>query len=340
MQSKRLGRQTVAFSRPPVILSESSVVGKKEGEGPLGDRFDVVEPDAYFGQRTWEAGESAMLRRCLSQLLARGGTEARALDFVLSGDLQNQCAGSAYAMRGVPAPYLGLYGACSTLAEALSLASMLLDGGFASRCAAVTGSHFCTAERQYRFPLEYGGVRPPTAQWTVTGAGGFLIASDGEGPRITSATTGIIADLGVTDMGNMGAAMAPAAVATLKAHFAETRRAPEDYDLILTGDLGHVGHAIVSDLFERDGVHLGDRYDDCGRLIFDRERQDVHAGGSGAGCSAAVLAGHVMKLLRDGTLHRVLLAATGALMSPTSAMQGESIPAICHAVCIEGEGCV
>ena len=218
MQSKRLGRQTVTFSRPPVILSESSVVGKKEGEGPLGDRFDVVEPDAYFGQRTWEAGESAMLRRCLSQLLARGGTEARALDFVLSGDLQNQCAGSAYAMRGVPAPYLGLYGACSTLAEALSLAAMLIDGGFAARCAAVTGSHFCTAERQYRFPLEYGGQRPPSAQWTVTGAGAAVLGLAGDGPRITRACPGKIVDYGVTDANNMGAAMAPAMVKDTQCH--------------------------------------------------------------------------------------------------------------------------
>ena len=325
------------FSCPPVILAESSVVGRKEGEGPLGDRFDLVEPDAYFGARTWESGESAMFRRCLSLLLERAGLDARRLDYLLSGDLQNQCAGAAYAVRGVPAPYLGLYGACSTMAEAAGLAAALIDGGFADRCAAMTGSHFCTAERQYRYPLEYGGVRAPTAQWTVTGAGALLLGREGRGPRITDFTVGIVADLGVKDMANMGAAMAPAAYQTLRAHF-EAVRPPEDYDLILTGDLGHIGHAVVSDLFERDGVRLGARYDDCGRRIFDRERQDVHAGGSGAGCSAVVLAGDVIKRLRSGEYRRVLLAATGALMSPVSAMQGESIPAVCHAVSIEGEG--
>ncbi len=338
MNEKHLGRQTVAFSRPPVILAESGVAGRKEGEGPLGDRFDLVEPDAYFGQPTWEAAESAMLRRCLSGLLAKAQLDSRALDYVLAGDLQNQCAGAAYAMRGVPAPYFGLYAACATFCEAVGLACMLIDGGYARRCAALTGSHFCTAERQYRFPLEYGGVRTPTAQWTVTGAGALLLSGEGEGVRVTHFTAGIVADMGVTDLSNMGAAMAPAAFSTLKAHFADTGRRPEDYDLILTGDLGHVGHAIVSDLFRREGVELSDRYDDCGRLIFDRETQDVHAGGSGAGCSALVTASHVMKLLRSGKLRRVLLAATGALMSPVSAMQGESLPAICHAVAIEGEG--
>ena len=337
MQNRHMGRQTVAFSHPPVILAESGVGGRKEGEGPLGGRIENVEPDAYFGQPTWEAAESAMLRRCLSQLLANGGTDARALDCILAGDLQNQCAGAAYAVRGVPAPYLGLYNACATFAEAVGLACVLLDGGYARLCAALTGSHFSTAERQYRFPMEYGGVRTPTAQWTVTGAGALLLGSEGRGPRVTHFTAGIVADLGVTDLSNMGAAMAPAAVSTLKAHFSDTGRSPADYDLILTGDLGHIGHAIVSDLMARDGLPLGERYDDCGRLIFDREAQDVHAGGSGAGCSALVTACHVMKLLRSGERRRVLLAATGALMSPTSAMQGESLPAVCHAVVLERE---
>ena len=325
------------FFCPPVILSEASVAGRKEGEGPLGGRFDEVEPDAYFGEKTWESGESAMLRRCLKHLLRKADLDARQLDYLLSGDLQNQCAGAAYAVRGVPAPYLGLYGACSTMAEAIGLAAALIDGGFAEKSAAMTGSHFCTAERQYRFPLEYGGVRAPTAQWTVTGAGALLLGREGEGPHITDFTAGIVADLGVKDMANMGAAMAPAAYQTLRAHF-DAVRPPEDYDLILTGDLGHIGRAIVADLFSRDGVRLGERYDDCGRRVFDRERQDVHAGGSGAGCSAIVLAGDILKRLRAGELRRVLLAATGALMSPVSAMQGESIPAVCHAVTIEGEG--
>ena len=336
MNSKRLGRQTVRFSDPPRICAAASVVGDKEADGPLGGRFDVEEPDAYFGQSTWESAESAMLRRCLTKLLAAGQTRPEELDYLLAGDLQNQCTASSFAVRGVRAPYLGLYSACATFAEAVGLAAVLIDGGFAARCAALASSHFCAAERQYRFPLEYGGVRTPTAQWTVTGAGGLLLGSEGEGPRVTMMTAGIIADPGITDMSNMGAAMAPAAFETLRAHFAEASAAPEDYDLILTGDLGHIGRTVVADLFSREGVALGERYDDCGRRIFDRERQDVHAGGSGAGCSAAVFAGEILPRLRSGELRRVLLASTGALMSPTSAMQGESIPAICHAVCFEG----
>lgn len=338
LNAKRIGRQTVRFAVPPVIRAEASVAGRMEGAGPLGARFDVVEPDAYFGQPTWETGETALLRRCLSQLMANAGAAPSELDYVLAGDLQNQCAGSNYALRGIRAPYLGLYGACATFAEAVGLSAALIDGGFAARCAALTGSHFCTTERQYRYPLEYGGVRTPTAQWTVTGAGGLLLQAAGQGPRVTMFTTGIVADLGVTDMSNMGAAMAPAAFETLRAHFAESGRAPEDYDLILTGDLGRIGRAIVADLFSREGVELGARYNDCGCLIFDPNTQDVHAGGSGAGCSALVVCGDIIKRLRAGELRRVLLAATGALMSSISVMQGESIPAICHAVSLEGEG--
>ena len=315
MKGKRIGRQTVQFSTPPVIRAAASVVGRKEGEGPLRDRFDSVSQDTYFGEKSWEQAESAMLRQCFARVCRKAALAPEALDYVLSGDLLNQCVGSAYAMRGVGAPYLGLYGACSTMAEAVSLAAMLIDGGCAETAAALTS--------------------PPTAQWTVTGAGALILAAAGSGPRVTMATTGTIVDAGITDTNNMGAAMAPAAYETLRAHFADTGRTPDDYDLIVTGDLGKIGHTVVTRLFADDGVELTGRYNDCGLMIYDLEAQDVHAGGSGCGCSASVLAGHLMKLLTGGQIRRLLFAATGALMSPTASMQGQSIPGICHAVAIE-----
>ena len=336
LSNKRIGRQSVLLSSRPVIAASAAIVGKKEGEGPIKDRFDQIETDAYFSQKSWEQGETGMFQSCLDLACRKAQRQPDTLDYVFSGDLQNQCAASAYAMRDTGVPYFGLYGACSTMAESIALAAMMIDGGYAENCAAITGSHFCTAERQYRFPLGYGGVRTPTAQWTVTGAGAVILSSEGSGPRITGVTIGKIVDLGVKDINNMGAAMAPAAYDTLKCHFQDTGKAPADYDLIVTGDLGHLGHAIVSELFRRDGAELTN-YDDCGRIIFEKEAQDVHSGGSGCGCSAVVLAGHLMRQLQEGKLKKLLFAATGALMSPTTTMQKESIPAICHAVSIEVE---
>ena len=252
------------FVAPPVILASASVVGKKEGEGPLRDCFDSVSQDTYFGTKSWEQAESAMLRQCFDLVCQKAGLPPEQLDYVLSGDLLNQCVGSAYAMRDIGVPYLGLYGACSTMAESLSLAAMLIDGGYAEHAAALTSSHFCSAERQYRFPLEYGGVRTPTAQWTVTGSGALILGAAGSGPRVTMVTTGKIADAGITDANNMGAAMAPAAYETLKAHFADTGRTPDYYDLIVTGDLGKIGHTVVTRLFQDDGIELEGLYTDCG----------------------------------------------------------------------------
>ena len=335
MKGKRIGRQTVQFSTPPVIRAAASVVGRKEGEGPLRDRFDSVSQDTYFGEKSWEQAESAMLRQCFARVCSKAALEPEALDYVLSGDLLNQCVGSAYAMRGVGAPYLGLYGACSTMAEAVSLAAMLIDGGCAETAAALTSSHFCSAERQYRFPLEYGGQRTPTSQWTVTGSGALILGSNAAGPQVTHVTIGSITDAGITDANNMGAAMAPAAYSTLKQHFQDTGRDPFYYDAIFTGDLGAMGHDILQALFREDGVELGVMYLDCGMLIYDVKAQDVHAGGSGCGCSASVLAAHILPSMRKGIWNRVLFAATGALMSATSAQQGDSIPGICHAVAIE-----
>ena len=326
------------FPTPPVILASASVVGKKEGVGPLHGRFDSVSQDTYFGTKSWEQAESAMLRQCFDLVCQKAGLQPEQLDYVLSGDLLNQCVGSAYAMRDIGVPYLGLYGACSTMAESLSLAAMLIDGGYAEHAAALTSSHFCSAERQYRFPLEYGGVRTPTAQWTVTGSGALILGASGNGPRVTMVTTGKIADAGITDANNMGAAMAPAAYDTLRALFSDTRTSPADYDLIVTGDLGRLGHEVVADFFARDGVDMTKNYKDCGLLLYDLERQDMHMGGSGCGCSAAVLNGYLLRGMREGKWNRIVFAPTGALLSPTSTMQGESIPGVCHAVILENIG--
>ena len=328
--------ETLVLKNAPAVSAFASVVGQKEADGPLGRRFDAVEPDARAGQDSWEKAESAMLRRAIDMAAERAGVTPGC---VLAGDLLNQCAGSAYAVRGLAAPFFGLYGACSTMAEALGMAALLVDGGYFESAAAATGSHFCSAERQFRYPLEYGGVRTPTAQWTVTGAGCVVLSREGAGPYVTRFTPGRIVDAGIKDMANMGAAMAPAAYDTLKRHFEQTGRAPGYYDVVLTGDLGRLGQEILRDLFAADGVDLGPNYMDCGVLIYDIERQDTHCGGSGCGCSASVLTGHFLRGMRDGLWRRVLFAATGALMSPTTAQQGESIPAICHAVAIESGRC-
>ena len=333
---KKLGRQTAALPSRPRIIASAAVGGKREGEGPLKDCFDRVSADSYFGEESWERAESHMIRECFDLACNKAGLAA-APDYIIAGDLLNQCVSSAFAMQDSGAPYFGVYGACSTMAESLTLAAMLVDGGYAETACAVTGSHFCTAERQYRYPLEYGGQRTPTSQWTVTGAGAAIVGAQGRGPYISHVTTGRIVDAGINDANNMGAAMAPAAYDTLCAHFADTGRAPEYYDAIFTGDLGALGHDIVQDMFAADGVKLGARYMDCGVLIYDLRTQDVHAGGSGCGCCASVLCGHILPAMRKGIWKRVLVAATGALMSPTSAQQGASIPGICHAVAIESE---
>ncbi len=326
------------LSARPAILGYASVVGQKEGEGPLRDCFDSISEDSYFGEQTWEKAESHMLKQCFELACAKAKLPLSALDAVLAGDLLNQCISSAFAMKDSKLPYLGLYGACSTMAESLGLAALLIDGGYARTAAAVTGSHFCSAERQYRFPLEYGGQRPPTAQWTVTGAGAVVLGAQGKGPRVTHVTFGSIMDAGIKDANAMGSAMAPAAYQTLKAHFADTGRGPGDYDAIFTGDLGALGHDILQELFARDGIELGCTCMDCGVLLFDLNTQDVNAGGSGCGCSASVLGGHILRGMAKGVWNRVLFAATGALMSPLSAQQGCSIPGICHAVAIENGG--
>ena len=334
MNSKRVGRRTVAMATPPPVRSCACIGGKFEGQGPLGSCFDELGQDSFFGEETWEKAESAMQKRALSRALDKAGLKAGDLDYILAGDLLNQCVGSSFGLRDFGIPFFGLYGACSTMGESLALASLLIDGGFARRAAAMTSSHFCTAERQYRMPVPYGSQRTPTAQWTATAAGCTILEERGKGPYVTHVLCGRIVDKGIKDANNMGAAMAPAAYDTLSAFFRDTETTPKDYDLILTGDLGELGHDIVLDFLRQDGLDPGQRYQDCGLLLYDREGQDMHAGASGCGCSAAVLNGYVLPGLRDGKWRRVLFAPTGALLSPTTSFQGESVPGICHAVCL------
>ena len=318
------------------MLSYASVVGKKEGEGPLSRDFDYISNDNTFGEQTWEKAESRMMSMAFERVLNKGQLPPEQLGCVLGGDLLNQCISTTFALRPTNVPFFGLYGACSTMAEGLVLASCLVDGGFERTVCAITSSHFCAAERQYRYPLEYGGQRPQTAQWTATASGAVVLHKGGKGVKITKATPGRIADPGVTAQTNMGAAMALSAYETLQTYFQDTKTGPTDYDLIVTGDLGKVGHQIVLDLFQRDGVDMRPTYDDCGLLLYDGT-QDVHSGGSGCGCSAAVLCSYLLKALEQKIFRKVLFCGTGALLSPTSSNQGQSIPGICHLVCLEAD---
>lgn len=332
MERNRMGKQTLVFPNMPVIGSWASVAGKKESEGPLRDWFDLKFSDTKLHRDSWEQAETRMQQLALDRLLQKAGLSPTDPDVVFSGDLLNQCVGSSFALRNTGLACIGLYGACSTMAESLLLAAAAVNAGYARRATAMTSSHFAASERQYRFPLAYGGQRTPTAQWTVTGCGAALITDEGDGPRITAGTVGTIEDKGITDANNMGAAMAWAAYRTIHTHLNAVGAAPSDYDLIVTGDLGKLGSDLVRELFDREGLPLGDRYDDCGLLIFDRERQDVHCGGSGCGCSASVLCSYLLGQMEQGRWKRILFCGTGALLSPTTVQQKQSIPAICHAV--------
>lgn len=336
MANHKRGRQSFVLQSPPVITTWASVAGKKESEGPLAKTFDLTSQDTYFGQKTWEQAEKHMQQQALQKLAQKAGMQLGEFDLVFSGDLLNQCIGSSFTLRNLGIPHLGLYGACSTMAESLLMASMAVGGGFADKVVAMTSSHFASSERQYRFPLGYGGQRTPTAQWTVTGSGAALVCSTGKGPKITACTVGTVTDLGIKDANNMGAAMAPAAYATIRAHMEDLHTGPEDFDLIVTGDLGQLGKEVLLELARRDGMSLGGKLTDCGTLVFDNTRQDVHAGGSGCGCSAITLCGYLLGELSAGKLRKILFCGTGALLSPTSTQQGLPIPGVCHGVCITG----
>lgn len=317
----------------PSVQAYSSVVGKKEMEGPLAGKFDVYDTTDTFGMPTWEQSESEMQRVALNTAMKKAGLEISDIDAIFAGDLINQCASSGYGLANFDAQFFGLFGACSTMAESIVLSSMLIDSGKYKRTAAVTSSHNCSAERQFRFPLEYGGQRTPTAQWTVTGSAAVILGEHTEGnPCISEVLPGRVCDKGIKDAANMGAAMAPAAADTLKRYFDESGRSPDSFDAIFTGDLGYEGSGILADLLESAGYTLGDVHNDCGLLIYDREGQDVHAGGSGCGCCAAVLASHILPELAVGKLRDVLFMATGAMMNTASVQQGLTIPGVAHLV--------
>ena len=336
MAIHKRGRQSFVPPIQPIITTWASVAGKKESEGPLKSYYDLKFDDNHIGEQTWEQAEKKMQQLALKTLLEKADISNDQIDLVFSGDLLNQCIGSSFTLRNQNIPHLGLYGACSTMAESLLLASLVVGGGYADRVVAMTSSHFASSERQYRFPLAYGGQRPPFTQWTVTGAGAALVCGEGAGPKIDGCTVGTVTDLGITDANNMGAAMAPAAYQTIRAHFDDFGRSPDDFDLIVTGDLGQLGKDILLELAKHDGVYLGGKLTDCGTLVFDNTTQDVHSGGSGCGCSAITLCGYLLGQLSTGKLKKILFCGTGALLSPTSTQQGLPIPGVCHAVSIVG----
>lgn len=335
MALKKIGKQTVRFSSPPSIVSTSTIVGPKEGDGPLAGYFDRILDDDMFGEKSYEKAECKIAKEASFDVIAKSGLNKDTIDYMLAGDLLNQIITSSFAARELSIPFLGLYGACSTMAESLSVGAMLVDGGYADNVLCVTSSHFSSAERQYRFPLELGNQRPPTAQWTVTGSGAAIVSANGSGPYITHVTTGKVVDYGIKDANNMGAAMAPAAADTIYQHFSDTGFKPGDYDLIATGDLARVGKELTDELLRGKGIDISGIFTDCGIEIYDIDRQDMHAGGSGCGCSAVVFCGYFYNMMKQRKLNRILLVSTGALLSTTSSQQGESIPGVAHAVTIE-----
>ena len=340
MHLNRIGQSTILLPNRPRIAASAAIAGKKEGQGPLRDEFDQIIEDDLFGEETWEKAESRFQYTAADLAIQKAGLTHGQIDLALGGDLLNQIMAASLAARELHIPFLGLYGACSTMAESLCVGSMLVDGGYAANVLCTASSHFCTAERQYRFPLEYGCQRPPTAQWTVTGAGSAVVSADENLPaicRATHVTLGRLVDMAIKDANNMGAAMAPAAADTLHRHLTDTGRSPEDYDLIITGDLGRVGHDLLLTLMQERGLPLlPNRYMDCGLEVFSPD-QDTHAGGSGCGCSAVTLCGYILHRFQRGKLKRVLFVATGALLSPTSNQQGDTIPGIAHAIALEAD---
>lgn len=333
--TKRIGTSTLFFPSKPAVTGFYSVVGKKEWEGPLGKWFDLTIGEGHFGEDSWEKAESKLIELSTKGAIEMAQISANEVSICFGGDLLNQCIATNYTLRTLGVPFLGLYGACSTMAESLIMGAMSIDGGFGKHVLCATSSHFCSAERQFRFPLEYGGQRPQSSQWTVTGSGATVLSQKGTGVRITRGCVGKVIDAGIKDLNNMGAAMAPAACDTLCSFFQDTDTTPWNYDLIVTGDLGGIGKDLLRELLFQNG-YSAQNLEDCGDLIFSQE-QDAHAGGSGCGCSASVLNSYLLKQLNQGKWRKILFMATGALMSPTSALQGESIPGIAHLVQLEKE---
>lgn len=331
----RIGRYTIAYNNQPAIAGFGSVAGKKESEGPLKEYFHKIEYDTKLGCDTWEQAESMLQKEAIQIALEKAQISGELIQLAFGGDLLNQCISTSYSIRGFNIPFLGQYGACSTMVQSLILAGLMVDGGYCRNSLAVTSSHFCSAERQFRFPLEYGGQRTPAAQWTVTGSGAIVVSQYGNGPKLKHCTIGKVVDMGVTDINNMGAAMAPAACDTIKFFLKDTKTKPSDYDLILTGDLGKIGSQLLLELLQKENIDISRQHNDCGMMIYDIEKQDVHAGGSGCGCCGSVLCGYILENMCKGKLKNILVTATGALMSPTANQQGESTPGIAHLIHLE-----
>lgn len=329
----RAGRYTITLPSRPTVLGFGAVGGKKEGEGPLAAEFDHIFEDSTLGEASWEKAESKLHREAVLHALSKAQKSPADIDVIFAGDLLSQCIGTCFGIRELDMPFAGLYGACSTMALSLLMAAVFIDTGTARLAVASTSSHFCSAEKQFRFPLEYGGQRPPSAQWTATAAGAAVLGASGEGPRVESVIIGKMQDLGIKDANNMGAAMAPAASATIAAFLHDTCTTPEEYDMILTGDLGAVGSKLLIELLRKDyQIDIASVHADCGLMLYDLDRQDVNSGASGCGCSGSVVCSYVMSRLKQGELRRVLFVGTGALMSAVSSKQGETIPGIAHGV--------
>lgn len=330
-----LGKQSIKFETLPYILSTANIVGKKEGEGPLGSLFDIVSQDDLFGEETWEKAESEMQKNAATWAINNAKLTKEQIRYVFAGDLLGQNIATSFGLMDLDLPLFGLFGACSTAGESLSLAAMTVAGGFAEYALAVTSSHFASAEKQFRYPLEYGNQRPLTAQWTVTGSAAFIVSSKKSQIQISGITTGKIIDFGIKDSMNMGAAMAPAACDTIYQNFMDFNYQPSDYDRIVTGDLGYVGSDILIELLKEKGFDISTQHMDCGKVIFDQQSQDTHAGGSGCGCSATTLSAYLLKELEKGAIKRILFVPTGALLSTVSFNEGQSVPGIAHGVIIE-----
>jgi stage V sporulation protein AD len=333
--SNKIGKQSVLFTNPVSIVNTASVVGPKEGEGPLNRYFDVILEDVLNGGESWEQAESLIVEKTFNMAAKKAGLTLDDIDYIIAGDLLNQNTGSTFGIRELNRPFFGVFSACSAMGESMIIGSMLIDGGFGKNIIAGASSHFCAAEKQFRSPLNLGTQRPPTSTWTVTGCGAAVLSNKEKGPFVTGATVGKIVDMGIKDAFNMGAAMAPAAADTLLTHFNDFNITPDYYDLIITGDLGHVGRELVIELLKEQGIELKDNFTDCGIKIFDKEKQDTHSGGSGCACAAVTFAGYLYDKLKNLAFNRILLVPTGALLSPTTSQQGETIPGIAHAVRIE-----
>lgn len=337
MERRQIGRSTWEYLRNVRLMSHAAVVGPMEGNGLLGDHFDLVYEDLYMGEENWEKAERKMIEDVVQICMKKANLHQDDISIYIAGDLLNQNISASFSAKTNQIPFMGVYGACSTSMLSLSLAAVLVDSGFAEKAVAAVSSHNCTAEKQYRYPTEYGGQKPDTAQWTVTGAGAGVVGISDQpsvGPRITYTTIGKVVDLGVKNPFDMGSAMAPAASDTIRRHFEDTGRTPQDYDLIVTGDLGKVGHPIARELMQKAGYELDDRFQDCGLMIYTNE-QEVFSGGSGCASSAVVTYGYLVDQMRQGKYNRILVVATGALFSPISYQQGESIPCIAHAIAME-----